>query len=89
MASNEQQQFLNSLEKKLWQSTDKLRSTLDPADFSTKDYQTEIASELEQRDYYTEQNVFWVPKEARWQFLQDKNKAAIPNCRSTSPNSPN
>jgi type I restriction enzyme M protein len=119
MTSNEEQQFLNSLEKKLWQSADKLRSTLDaaqykhavlglvflkyvsdafdirrdeltaqfqnpdhdyfldPADYSAEDYQAEIASELEQRDYYTEQNVFWVPKESRWQFLQDKNKAAI------------
>ena len=119
MTSNEEQQFLNSLEKKLWTSADKLRATLDaaqykhtvlgliflkyvsdafdirrdqlktqfqnpdhdyyldPADNSPDAYQQEIDAELEQRDYYTEQNVFWVPKEARWQFLQDKNKAAI------------
>ena len=30
--------------------------------------------ELEVRDFYTEKNVFWVPKEARWSFLQDNNK---------------
>jgi len=33
-----------------------------------------IKSELENRDYYTEKNVFWVPEQARWQNLQD-------NCR--------
>lgn len=33
MTSNEQQQFLNSLEKKLWQSADKLRSALDAAQY--------------------------------------------------------
>ena len=30
-----------------------------------------IAEELENRDYYTEKNVFWVPMGARWQYLQD------------------
>jgi type I restriction enzyme M protein len=33
-----------------------------------------IKSELENRDYYTEKNVFWVPESARWKHLQD-------NCR--------
>ena len=44
---------------------------LDPADFTAEEYQQEINIELEQRDYYSEQNVFWVPVEARWQFLQN------------------
>jgi len=116
------QGFLNDLDKKLWNSADKLRSTLDasqykhtvlgliflkyvsdsfdirrreltgqfknpeheyfldPADFNGKDseeYQEEINTELEERDYYTEANVFWVPKVARWEFLQNQNKVVI------------
>ena len=27
---------------------------------------TEVAAELEDRDYYTSENVFWVPEGARW-----------------------
>ena len=115
-----EQQFLNSLEKKLWNAADKLRSTLDaaqykhavlgllfikyvsdafdlrreelktqfsdkthdyyfdPDEFESKtEYEQELLSELELRDYYTEKNVFWVPLEARWKFLQDNNKSAI------------
>lgn len=30
--------------------------------------------ELEDRDYYTEDNIFWVPKEARWESLRAKAK---------------
>ncbi|MEJ2407625.1 MAG: N-6 DNA methylase [Candidatus Thiodiazotropha sp.] len=55
---------------------------LDPDDFGGPDseaYQQEIDSELEQRDYYTETNVFWVPRPARWKFLQESNQAIITN----------
>lgn len=34
-------------------------------------YDESLAAELEVRDYYTEKNVFWVPREARWQTLRD------------------
>ena len=45
---------------------------LDPKDYDSEDeYQAEIADELEIRDYYTEENVFWVPQLARWQTLRD------------------
>ena len=37
----------------------------DPADY---------AEELEERDYYTQDNVFWVPQEARWETLRSKAK---------------
>jgi type I restriction enzyme M protein len=48
---------------------------LDRVEFDTDaDYADEIAAELEERDYYTEQNVFWVPALARWQTLQDSAK---------------
>ncbi|WP_444945961.1 type I restriction-modification system subunit M [Microbulbifer sp. VTAC004] len=122
MTNSEEQQFLNDLEKKLWNAADKLRSTLDaaqykhtvlgliflkyvsdafdirrdelkqqltdadhdyfldPDDFGgadSEDYAAEIDIELEVRDYYLETNTFWVPQQARWQFLQDNNKAVI------------
>jgi len=36
-----------------------------------EDSQDFILEELENRDYYTEKNVFWVPMGARWKYLQD------------------
>jgi type I restriction enzyme M protein len=39
---------------------------------SDEDYQQAIAAELEINDYYTEKNVFWVPKTARWNTLKEK-----------------
>lgn len=119
----EEQDFLNELEKKLWTSANKLLPSLDasqykhvalglvflkyvsdsfdirrkqlteqfnnfgheyyldPADFDGgsdgEAYQEEINVELEERDYYAEANVFWVPQQARWEFLQNKNKVVI------------
>jgi type I restriction enzyme M protein len=126
----EEQQFLSSLEKKLWNAADKLRSTLDaaqykhtvlglvflkyvsdsfqirqdalteqlknaehdyyldPSDYGgadSEEYAAEIAAELEQRDYYAEVNVFWVPAAARWKFLQDNNKTVIGGAELTLP----
>ncbi len=115
-----EQEFLTSLEKKLWTVADKLRSTLDAAQYkhavlglvflkyvsdsfemrrqdietmlrdenhdygvirsnygSDDEYEDTIRSELEIRDYFTEANVFWVPFESRWRFLQDNNKSVI------------
>ncbi|MCC4790902.1 N-6 DNA methylase [Vibrio splendidus] len=114
-----EQQYLKELEGKLWNAADKLRSTLDaaqykhavlglifvkyvsdafklrqdeikadianpeheyyldPADFSEEELAAEIAIELEQRDFYTEKNVFWLPTESRWQFLQDNGPLVI------------
>lgn len=44
---------------------------LDPADFSDDaDYASAIAADLEDRDYFTAANVFWVPALARWQTIQ-------------------
>ena len=126
MTSNQEQEFLNNLEKKLWTSANKLLPSLDaaqykhvmlglvflkyvsdafdlrrqelnaqfrnpdhdyymdPDDFPDKeggaqgeDYELDVAYELEQRDYYLETNTFWVPTQARWQFLQDNNKTVI------------
>ena len=111
---DKEQKFLDKLDKKLWTAADKLRSTLDAAQYkhavlgllfvkyvsdafairrkelieqfenpehdyfldpddydSPKEYLADIDNELEIRDYYTEQNVFWVPQLARWQTLRD------------------
>ena len=50
---------------------------LDPADYggegSAKHLEA-IRAELEERDYYIEKNVFWVPALARWKTLQDSAK---------------
>jgi type I restriction enzyme M protein len=50
---------------------------LDPADNGGEDsaeYAEAIRAELEERDYYIEKNVFWVPALARWKTLQDSAK---------------
>ncbi len=45
---------------------------LDRADHKTDAaYAAAIADELEDRDYYTAQNVFWVPPLARWKTIRD------------------
>jgi len=121
--NNEEQDFLNGLEKKLWTAANKLLPALDaahykhvmlglvflkytsdafeirreqlreqfaqpeneyyidPADFKggidSQEYLEEVNVELEVRDFYTEKNVFWVPKEARWSFLRDKNSPLL------------
>lgn len=43
---------------------------------SDEDYAQAIVDELEVEDYYTEKNIFWVPKAARWDTL--KTKAILP-----------
>jgi type I restriction enzyme M protein len=113
-----EQDFLNDLDKKLWNSADRLRSSLDAAVYKhivlgliflkyasdafearreelkhkfrdpEDEYymdpasygltiEDDIEAELENRDYYKEVNVFWVPKEARWQNLRDNSKLAV------------
>ncbi|ODS15596.1 type I restriction-modification system subunit M [Pseudoalteromonas tetraodonis] len=43
---------------------------------SDEEYNEAVNSELELHDYYQEKNVFWVPKQSRWEFL--KSTAALP-----------
>ena len=51
---------------------------LDPSQFfNQEEYQNELKTELEIRDYYTEKNVFWVPEPARWESI--KNCAKLPS----------
>lgn len=50
---------------------------LPPEDYDTDaEYQQALEEELEVLDYYREENVFWVPKQARWKTL--KEKAVLP-----------
>ncbi len=55
---------------------DLTRRFTDPADeYFLHDSDDELlADELEDRDYYTEVNVFWVPEEARWEALRSAAK---------------
>ena len=48
----------------------------DPADEYFIDDEALRLSDLEERDYYTEANVFWVPGEARWESIRDQAKQA-------------
>jgi type I restriction enzyme M protein len=51
---------------------------LDPADFdSPQEYETEIQYELEVRDSYAENNVFWVPERARWGTIVELTKLPV------------
>ena len=98
------------LKKTLWAAADKLRSSMDAAEYkhivlgliflkyisdafderraqllaAFKDEAGDLylpdaadhAEALEERDYYTMANVFWVPAEARWEHLREQAKQA-------------
>ncbi len=80
-------------EDKLWSAADKLRGTMDAAEYKhvvlgliflkyisdafLEQYQRLEAEEYadpEDRDEYMAMNVFWVPPEARWSYLQSRAK---------------
>ena len=44
---------------------------------SDEDYDAAVNAELELHEYYQEKNVFWVPKQARWEFLKNTSALAI------------
>ncbi len=80
-------------EEKLWQAADKLRGSMDAAEYKNvalgliflkyvSDSFEEKYEELKQdpyadeedQDEYLAENIFWVPKEARWQYINDNSK---------------
>lgn len=80
-------------EEKLWQMADKLRGSMDAAEYKhvvlgliflkyVSDSFKELYDKLkadeyadeEDKDEYLAENVFWVPKEARWEYLQKNAK---------------
>lgn len=82
-------------EDKLWSAADKLRGTMDAAEYKhvvlgliflkyisdafLEQYQgleAEDYADPEDRDEYMAKNVFWVPPEARWSYLQSRAKDA-------------
>ncbi len=44
---------------------------------SDEEYENAVNAELELHEYYQEKNVFWVPKQARWEFLKNTSALAI------------
>jgi type I restriction enzyme M protein len=47
----------------------------DPSsDYFVSEDPAEYSAELEERDYYIQDNVFWVPQKARWETLRSKAK---------------
>lgn len=80
-------------EDKLWNAADKLRGTMDAAEYKHvvlgliflkyisdsflekyAELQAEEYADPEDRDEYNAANVFWVPTEARWNYLQGRAK---------------
>ena len=55
---------------------DKVKSMVSEpsSDYFISEDPAEYAEELEERDYYIQDNVFWVPQEARWESLRAKAK---------------
>ena len=70
--------FLKYISDSFEEQREKTRKSLsDPSsdyfiseDLSDSDYE----NELKDRDYYTQDNVFWVPKDARWETLRSQAK---------------
>ena len=80
-------------EETLWKSADKLRGSLDSAEYKyvvlglifmkyiSDKFETKYEELVEEgdgfeedRDEYEAENIFWVPKEARWGYLKDNAK---------------
>ena len=76
-------------EEKLWKAADKLRGSMDAAEYKhvvlglmflkyisdcfeekRRELSNDKETDPEDRDYYIRDNVFWVPKEARWGTIQ-------------------
>ena len=68
--------FLKYISDTFVKQQEKIRQSIsDPASelFISED-PSEYQEELEERDYYVKDNVFWVPQEARWEALRAKAK---------------
>ena len=68
--------FLKYISDTFVKQQEKIRQSVsDPASelFISED-PSEYQEELEERDYYIQDNVFWVPQEARWEALRAKAK---------------
>lgn len=80
-------------EEKLWQAADKLRESMDTAEYKNvalglnflkyvsdsfeekhEELKQDLYADEEDKDEYLAENIFWVPKEARWQYINDNAK---------------
>ena len=66
-------------EETLWKAADKLRGSMDASDYKHVVlgliFLKYISDKFEEdRDEYESENIFWVPKEARWGFIKDNAK---------------
>ena len=68
--------FLKYISDTFAKQQDKVkRMVSDPSsDYFISEDPAEYAEELEERDYYLQDNVFWVPQEGRWENLRSKAK---------------
>ena len=68
--------FLKYISDTFVKQQDKIQSLVsDPSsDYFISEDPSEYQDELEERDYYIQDNVFWVPQSARWETLRSKAK---------------
>jgi type I restriction enzyme M protein len=68
--------FLKYISDTFVKQQDKVKGMVsDPSsDYFISEDPAEYAEELEERDYYIQDNVFWVPQGARWETLRSKAK---------------
>ena len=68
--------FLKYISDTFVKQQEKIRQSVsDPSsDYFISEDPAEYSEELEERDYYIQDNVFWVPQEARWETLRSKAK---------------
>jgi len=68
--------FLKYISDSFEKQQEKIKNMVsDPkSEFFISETPSEYESELEERDYYTQDNVFWVPQDARWESLRSKAK---------------
>lgn len=77
--------FLKYISDTFVKQQDKVKSMVSEpsSDYFISEDPAEYAEELEERDYYIQDNVFWVPQEARWETL--RSKAKQPDTKHTLP----
>lgn len=68
--------FLKYISDTFVKQQDKVKNMVSEpsSDYFISEDPAEYAEELEERDYYLQDNVFWVPLEARWETIRSKAK---------------
>ena len=68
--------FLKYISDTFVKQQEKVRSMISEpsSEYFISEDPAEYEEELEERDYYTQDNVFWVPQDARWEQLRSQAK---------------